>query len=177
MLQKLGKCYPPQFELIPLFLLALNVYLTLTYYPSLPDRIPTHFNLAGLPDSWGGKSSILIQPVVGAAMYVLLTVINVLLAAVKDPRWLINLPERRKAALTGVQVEALRLFLNRSLFALKVVMQALFSYMAYITIEVALGRATGLGVPFFIILAIILALAAYMTGKSFRISRPPQKMV
>ncbi len=128
MFQKLGKCYPLQFELIPLFLLFSSLYLALTAYPSLPDRIPTHFNIAGLPDRWGGKNSLFSSLILAGAMYVIFTAIVILLALAKDPRKLINLPEKRKAALTGRQVEELRILLNRSLFALKVLMQGLFTY-------------------------------------------------
>lgn len=171
MWQKLSKSYPPQLELIPLFLLGLCFYLTLSYYPSLPDRIPSHFNLQGLPDAWGGKGSLLIYPLLGAFIYILLTIMNILLAVMKDPRGLINLPQKRKTALTAAQVEELRIFLNRCLFALKTLLLGLFTYSLYATVEVALGRAPGLGTPFFLSLLGIMALAGYMVWKSFSLTQ------
>ena len=34
--------------------LLLMIGLTLYYYDSLPNRIPSHFNAAGEPDAWAG---------------------------------------------------------------------------------------------------------------------------
>lgn len=96
--------------------------------------------------------------------------INGLLAIVKDPRKLINLPPKRKAALSNAQIEKLRIFLNRSLFALKILIQGLLAYALYITIEVALFRATSLRVPWFLFMVAILMLAGYMVWENFHIT-------
>ena len=170
MWQKLSKSYPLQFELIALSLLLLTFYLTASSYSSLPDRIPTHFNLQGVPDNWGNKKEIFVFPILSACLYVLFTVINILLALAKDPRKFINLPQKRKAALSNTQVERLRIFLNRSLFALKLLIQGLLAYSVYITVEVALNRAGSLGMPWFFFMAAILALAGYMVWESIRIT-------
>jgi uncharacterized membrane protein len=172
MWQKLSKSYPPQFELLPLSLLLVSIYLAVSSYSSLPDRVPTHFNFWGVPDGWGDKSSILALLALNACVYVLLTVINVLLAIVRDPRKLINLPEKRKAALTDAQVEWLRIFLNRCLFVMKVLIQGFLLYTVYITIEIALGRAAGLGDYWFLFLMAIMALVFFMVWRSFRIASP-----
>jgi uncharacterized membrane protein len=46
-------------------------------YPSLPDTIPTHFNIRGEADAYGGKDSIFLGPgimaVVGLFVFVLLS--------------------------------------------------------------------------------------------------------
>jgi hypothetical protein len=125
-----------------------------------------------VPDGWGDKSSILALLVLNVFVYVLLTVINVLLAIVRDPRKLINLPEKRKAALTDAQVEWLRIFLNRCLFVMKVLIQGFLLYTVYITIEVALGRAEGLGDYWLLFIMAILAVVAVMVWRSFRIASP-----
>jgi len=176
MLRKLGRSYPPQFELLPLFLLFAGVYLAATYYPLLPSRIPTHFDFWGVPDGWGGKDSIFALPVINAVVYVIITVISVLLATVKDPRKLINLPQKRKAALTDAQVERLRVFLNQCLFALKVLIQGMMVYLIYITIEIATGRAGGLEQYWFLFIIAIGALVLHMVGKSFCIATPEKKI-
>lgn len=173
MWQKLNRSYPLQFELVPLLLLLLTVYLALSSYPSLPDRVPTHFNLEGVPDGWGSKSEILVVPILSAVFYVVFTVIAVLMATTKDPRKLINLPAGMKRAMSSAQAENLRVMLNRSLFALKVLILGLLAYSVYITVEVALGRANGLGVPWFFLIAGILAVAGYMVWQSFRIALAP----
>ena len=53
--------------------LAYAAYL----YPSLPDTIPTHFNISGEADAYGGKDSIFLGPgimaVVGIFVFILLS--------------------------------------------------------------------------------------------------------
>ena len=176
MWQKLSKNYPPQFELVALFLVLLTFYLTASNYSSLLDKIPTHFNFRGVPDDWDSRKELLVYPILSACLSILFTVINVLLAIVKDPRKLINLPPKRKAALSNAQIEKLRIFLNRSLFALKILIQGLLAYSLYITIEVALFRATSLGVPWFLFMVAILMLAGYMVWESFRITSNPNPL-
>ncbi|MFH1383233.1 MAG: DUF1648 domain-containing protein [Chloroflexota bacterium] len=177
MWQKLSKSYPIQLEPIPLFLLFLTLYLTTSGYHSLPDQIPTHFGPQGFPDAWGNKSEILIYPILCSVLYLGLTVLNILFAIVKDPRKLINLPEKRKAALNDVQVEALRIFLNRSLFALKVLLGGMLTYSLYVTMEVAMGRATSLGIPFTLFITAIIVLVGYMVWGSFRLTGTPKRAV
>ncbi len=176
MWQKLSKSYPPQFELVALFLVLLTFYLAASNYSSLPDKVPTHFNFQGIPDDWGSKNEIFVFPILSACLYILFTVINALLAIVKDPRKLINLPPKRKATLSNAQIEKLRIFLNRSLFALKILIQGLLAYALYTTIEVALFRATSLGAPWFLFMVAILTLAGYMVWESFRITAYPNPL-
>lgn len=170
MLQRLRKGYPVRLEIISLALLAYTLYLVISSYASLPDRIPTHFDFQGVPDRWGSKAEVLVFPILSVALYAMLTGITVLFTVVTDPRKLINLPQRMKDAITEAQAEKLRVFFMRSLFALKVLVQGLMAWLVYATIEVALGRNTGLGaVPLFFVAA-ILAVVGYMVWKSFKIT-------
>jgi uncharacterized membrane protein len=41
----------------------------------LPDKIPTHFNLAGQPDGWGSTAMLLLLPALTVAIYLLITVV------------------------------------------------------------------------------------------------------
>ena len=170
MWQKLSKHYPVHLESIPLLLLATAFYLVATSYVLLPDNIPTHFDALGTPDEWGSRSAIFIFPGISAFLYVILTFLNVLLALAKDPRRYINLPRKRLENLTPVRAEKLAVILNRSLFGLKIFILGLTLYSVYITIEVALGRAAGLGAPFFVLLAGVLVVVIYMTWQSFRLT-------
>lgn len=49
-------------------------------YPQLPSKIPTHFNIEGKPDAWGGPGSIFIGPCIMGAVsifvYLLMTNLN-----------------------------------------------------------------------------------------------------
>ena len=47
--------------LVGLMIIAPLIYGAIIY-PQLPSRIPTHFNIEGKADAWGGPSSIFIGP-------------------------------------------------------------------------------------------------------------------
>lgn len=170
MWRRLSRHYPQQLELIPLVLIVIAFYLAISKYASLPDRIPTHFGPTGSPDEWGSKASVFIFPAIGTGVYVLLTSLNFLLALSKDPKRFVNLPKERLDRLTPARAEELARFLNRSLFALKSLIMGMVVYGVYETVEVALGHAVGLGAPFFVLIAAIIALVIFMTWRSFRLT-------
>jgi hypothetical protein len=62
--------------LVALLIIAPFVYSALIF-PHLPSKIPTHFNIEGKADAWGGPSSIFIGPgIMGAVSiftYILMT--------------------------------------------------------------------------------------------------------
>ena len=173
MWQKLRKSYPPQLELIALLVLVFTVYWVIANYDFLSETIPTHFNFHGIPDKWGSKNEILVFPIMGAFLYIVLTTLNIILAVAKDLRKYINLPSKRKAALSDVIVEELRIFLNRSLFALKVVTQGLVAYLLFMSIEVAQGKASDLGQWWLMFLLAILMIIGYLLWKSYRLTAGP----
>ena len=174
MWQKLSKRYPPHLELIPLVLLVFSIYLALSNYAALPDTIPTHFNAQGIADDWGSKNTIFIFPGLNAFIYILFTTLNIWFAVVKDPRSLINLPAKWKAALSDTQVEKLRGVLNRYLFLLKIIIQGLTAYILYITIEMAWERTDSLGALFFFFILSIFVVVGLMLWKTFQITRIPK---
>jgi hypothetical protein len=51
---------------------------------------------------------------------------------------------------------------------MKTFFQSLCIYLVYVTIEVAHGRATGLGFPFYLILVAIIGVAIFMLWQSLR---------
>jgi uncharacterized membrane protein len=51
-----------------LFLVGVYVYIIISW-SEIPGRVPTHFNIAGEPDSWGGKWSVLILPIVATFLF------------------------------------------------------------------------------------------------------------
>lgn len=50
--------------------------LAVVSYSSLPDIIPTHFNLKGQADDWGNKASIFILPGIGLLLFTGITIIS-----------------------------------------------------------------------------------------------------
>jgi len=175
MWQKLSKCYPPHLELIPLFLLGFTLYFALSNYNALPDTIPTHFNAQGIADDWGSKNTLFFLLGLNAFIYILFTILNIWFATVKDPRALINLPAKWKAAISGTQIETLRVMMNRYLFLMKILIQGLTTYIIYITVKMAQERADNLGTPFFFFILAILAVTGLMVWRTLRITKTPSQ--
>jgi uncharacterized membrane protein len=170
-MQKINKIYPLQIEFITLFLVFVIFYLTFSNYFSLPDRIPTHFDIHGLPDGWGNKNEILIYPITGFAVFALITGISLALAVTKNPKSLINLPTRIKDKISEEQTERLRIILVRCLVFLKILILGQTLYLLYGNIQTAFGRSPGLGdTGIFVFVTAIVCVVFYMVYKSFRIS-------
>jgi hypothetical protein len=109
-------------------------------------------------------------------IFILLTAFSVLLAIVDNPKRFINLPKKRKEALTEAQAETLRIFINRCLFVLKTLVLCLFTYLTWQTVEIALGKTSGLGILFWLLVGALLVLAAYMVWKSLHLSKMPSDL-
>ncbi|MCX2452672.1 DUF1648 domain-containing protein [Pedobacter sp. PLR] len=59
------------------FLLLTAMWLCVfVQYSGLPESIPIHFNFSGEADSFGHRSDIYSLPMVGTALYILLTFVN-----------------------------------------------------------------------------------------------------
>ena len=175
LLQRLGRCYPLQIELVPLLLLGLTIYLVLSNYSTLPDTIPSHFNAQGVADDWGSKKSIFVFPALAVPIYVVFSALNGWISLAKDPKSLINLPDRAKAAISEARAEELRVLIARCLLLIKTLTVALMTYSVYATIEVARGEARGLGIAFYLILGAILVCAAFMAWKSLSLALSRQR--
>jgi len=170
MLQKLKNIYPFQFEAVPLFLIILIFYIILGNLGDLPDTIPTHFNLAGLPDGWGNKYEIFVYAGVGLFFYVLITGISAALAIVRNPTSFINLPGKTKDSLSSDQADKLRIFFVQYLFLLKTLILGLNVYLAHSNIEVALQHTDSIGYWPMLFVAAIAAVTIFMVYKSYRLT-------
>jgi uncharacterized membrane protein len=167
-IQKLSRAYPPVLELLPLFLLFVVFYLAFTNYPSLPERIPVHFNFSGYPDGWGSKNQIFFIPGIATFLYLLVTGICLALSQVRDPKSMINMPESAKQKITPEKAEYLRIFLLRCLFILKTIILGMFTYLIYGSIEIALNRSESLGTFPAIFGLLIAVLVIFMVVISFK---------
>ena len=72
-------------------------------------------------------------------------------------------------ALTREQTENLRVFVNRSLFILEIISLGLFTYLAWQTVEVALGRASDIGLFIWLFVGAILVVVGYTVWKCYRL--------
>jgi uncharacterized membrane protein len=75
-------------EIVGLALLAFLCWITVRalYGASrLPDKIPTHFDLAGNPNGWGSPATLLLLPVIAVVIYGLITVVSFFPSAFNYP--------------------------------------------------------------------------------------------
>ncbi|MFD1030575.1 DUF1648 domain-containing protein [Metaplanococcus flavidus] len=115
-----------------LLFLAVIIYLVVQY-PSLPDQVPGHYDSSGMVDRWGSKIEMWILPLVGAGLWVLMTIVE------KYPHTFnyINLRQDNLEA----QYRNAKLMIN----VLKNESVLLFSFLIFQDIRVANGAAEGLG--------------------------------
>lgn len=63
-------------NIISACLIAAYVAFLAIRWSSFPDELPTHFNAAGVADSYGSKASLLIEPIVMLGLFILLAVVE-----------------------------------------------------------------------------------------------------
>jgi uncharacterized membrane protein len=145
-------------ELIALVGLALGLFLIGYYWSILPDRVPSHYDLAGNVDHWASKGSLLLLPLISLFIYVSLNLVA------HYPK-IFNYPWKFAPPYLPRQQELAVLFLS----SLKMEMVWLFSLLEYQSIRIALGKEKTLGSGFMIIfIAIILGTAVIYFVKSYR---------
>lgn len=178
MWQKVKKFYPPWLELLPLLLIVFALTYTHINYPHLPAKVPAHFGANGLPDSWSAKSfvSVYFLPLLGLATCGLMLGLNwFMIMRPDDPRAVVNLLESEKDALGPKRLEALRTFTARALWVINTEAAALVAFLAYGSIQVALGQQTGLGWGVWVFLGLFMASSLGLTVQTFRLATPPKR--
>jgi uncharacterized membrane protein len=121
------------------------LYVTIKSWPLLPETIPHHFGVSGKPDAWSGKWILWLLPGISLVLYVGLTILG-RYPHVYNYLWPIT--EKNAAA---------QYHLARTMIvALKAEIILLFAYLQQQTIQVALGKAGGLGVAFLPIFLILI---------------------
>jgi uncharacterized membrane protein len=63
-------------ELITVILLFSIVIYLIASWDNLPNKIPGHYNGAGIVDRWGSKNELLITPIISIVLYTLLTTVS-----------------------------------------------------------------------------------------------------
>jgi uncharacterized membrane protein len=114
-------------EVVGLGLLAALGWISYqaVYGPNpLPQRIPTHFNVAGQADGWGSPSALWLLPAVAVGLYVLISVVASFPAA-------FNYPVRVTAA-SRARLEGLTL---RMISWIKVELAGLFLFIQWSIIQ------------------------------------------
>jgi uncharacterized membrane protein len=119
--------------LLALGLVLLQVYLVFQYWQLLPERIPTHYNFAGVPDAHGAKTTLLFLPLIGAGLFVMLTVVGLNPQSMNLP---VKVTEENRASVYAQAV--------RFIHFLRLLIGVLFGYLIWGTIQVGLGKQTEL---------------------------------
>jgi uncharacterized membrane protein len=151
-------------EAIALIMLAITIGFLAYTYPKLPATIPTHFNGSGQPDEMGNKLTVLVLPGISLFMYLILTGINLFPHTFNFPGKITPQNAMRQYTLA-----------TRLVRYLKAIVITLFFSICYFTTQVALNKATGLGLwfmPVFLAMVfvpiIIYMILATRTDKSAR---------
>jgi uncharacterized membrane protein len=121
------------FEILAALGLLSLLGLSIFYYGQLPDQIPSHFGSDGRPDSYASKSSLWLLPILGSAIFGLMTYIN------RRPDWF-NYPVKitPQNALTQYTMA------TRLIRVLKASVTILFAYLVWGIISVSEGIQEGL---------------------------------
>jgi uncharacterized membrane protein len=156
-----------------LFLLGLFVY---AWYPKLPGRFPSHFNLAGNPDRWSGKGAFLA---IVAVPFILTLVFYVLIRFMPrlagNPQRL-NIPHKEEFLKLPAEKQTIYWTLLQEFFAgLTAVVNLLFYIIIRGTVCVAAGQASLLPLPS--MLPALAAMALLMVYYFRRMATLPGKLV
>lgn len=145
-------------EVIALISLISAFVLTFIYWPRIPERIVTHFDLSGTPSSYGGKGSLIIMPVVGVALYLLITLLS------KFPHsfnYIVDITEEN-ASFQYRNARALML-------CIKVEIMCMFACLQWSFIIESLESASSLGILFLpVFLIIIFGTLTYFVKRSVK---------
>ena len=108
--------------------------LVIANYSNLPISIPTHFNAAGAPDRYSGKTTLFVLPIIGTITFIGMTFLN------KFPE-IFNYPTE----ITTSNASAQYLNSTRMMRYLKMILVVIFGTIVYNKIQIAQGISEGLG--------------------------------
>ena len=130
---------------------------------ALPQRIPTHFDASGQPNAWGSPGSLWLLPVIGWALYLLITLVSLFPSA-------FNLP-RRTRAVNRARLEALTL---QMLAWVKTELACLFLYIQWSILQLVRQGNAALN-PWFMPVFMVVVFATMLAHgvAVFRAARKP----
>ncbi len=145
-------------EVVLVLSLLFQIYLIFNYWNDLADTIPTHFNLQGEADGYGGKSTLIIFPIVSFFLYLLMSLAH------RFPQ-MINVPWTFTEENLERQIKLVFTFL---LF-LKSEIIFMMTFFCYQSIEIALGNAQSLGYTPLVLVGGIFATIIWYFKKGYSI--------
>jgi len=143
-------------EGISIVALGFGFLTVLQAWPDLPARVPRHFDFVGKPDAWGSKTNLAVLPSVGVLLYLMLTVVG-------------RIPHSHNFPVTVTPKNAPRLYrLSRMMVAwLKAQISCTLAYIAWAQVQVALGRAQGLGWAFLPVTLFTIGATVFLYWRQF----------
>ena len=132
--------------ILGLILIIISVIVSLVKYPSIPDPMPTHFDVNMQPDAWTAKNlwTLMTMPLLNFAMLLLMWLVNIMFVRAKlqiDPQ---------NPALSFAQHHIYRRRMGHSLGFLALCMIIMFVLMGFMSIF------PGFDFPFWLMMAIII---------------------
>ncbi|WP_114556562.1 DUF1648 domain-containing protein [Bacillus sp. PF5] len=113
------------------FFLGSIIFLIIIW-GKLPEEVPGHYNAAGVVDRWGLKSELLILPIIGVFILLLMQTLE-------------KFPEVHKYPQRFNELNANQFYLNsrKLINQLKNVCLAIFAFIQFETISIALNWSSG----------------------------------
>jgi uncharacterized membrane protein len=123
-----------------LFLLGLFVY---AWYPKLPERFPSHFNLAGNPDRWSGKAAFLIIVAVPFILTIVFYILIRFMPRLASSPQRLNIPHKEEFLKLPAEKQMVYwTLLQEFLAGLMAAINLLFFLIIRGTVRVAAGQAS-----------------------------------
>jgi len=141
-----------------LLLFLLAIAYAIIVYPSLPEKIPTHFSLKGEADGWGNKGFIFLTPLMLGPTLLISYFIG------KYAHYFhageLTKQDQEQFIVTNKNISLLNLIISSTLF-----------YMVWMTKRNAVELPAYEKVFFPLIIALILMVVAWLVIQSFRIKK------
>ncbi|MEK4628339.1 MAG: DUF1648 domain-containing protein [Solibacillus sp.] len=138
--------------------LACLFSILLFNWSGLPEQVPAHYGANGEVDRWGSKYELFILPVIATFMQFFLMIFE------KNPETH-NYPARINESNARDFYLNSRQLLNYT----KNIINILFAYIVWKTVEIASGADATLGWPFYVILGLLIGVTTWKVVKTFKI--------
>lgn len=120
-------------EILGAIAIVISFALPALYYQDLPENLPRHYGLDGVPDAYGGKGIIWVLPIMGLPLYLIISLISTIPS-------LINLPFKPSPE----KIEIYQRKYSRMIRIMNVGMVCTFAFLTYNSIQIGLGNQTQL---------------------------------
>jgi uncharacterized membrane protein len=132
-------------ETLALLGLVFSIAVVLYFWNQMPRQVPIHFTASGTPDAYGDKSELIIEPVIAAFLYFMLTVFSFFPQLFNYP---VPVTDEKRPRLEAIAAAMLGW--------IKAEITWTFAYVIWGSMQVAAGRANGLGLAFLpVMLAVV----------------------